>query len=71
MAIPSSHICLDPKLFFDKKTNGLVKGSSMVIVMEDLGVAVVAEDPPNMRNRSSTFRYGGAAYLADRSAMVR
>ena len=51
------------------KTNGLAKGSSMVIVMvEDL---VVAEDPPNMRNRSSTFRYGGFAYLADRSAMVR
>ena len=32
---------------------------------------MVAEDPPNMRNRSSTFRYGGLAYLADRSAMVR
>ena len=40
----------------------------MVMVMEDLGVA---EDPPNMRNRSSTLRYGGLAYLADRSAMVR
>ena len=39
----------------------------MVMVMEDLGVA---EDPPNMRNRSSTFRYGGFAYLADRSATV-
>ena len=39
----------------------------MVMVMEDL----VAEGPPNMRNRSSTFRYGGFAYLADRSAMVR
>ena len=32
---------------------------------------MVAEDPPNMRNRSSTFRHGGLAYLADRSAMVR
>ena len=40
----------------------------MVMVMEDLGVA---EDPPNMRYRSSTFRHGGFAYLADRSAMVR
>ena len=40
----------------------------MVKVMEDL---VIAEDPPNMRNRSSTFRYGGFVYLADRSAMVR
>ena len=59
---------MDPKLFFGNKTNGLAKGSSMVMVMEDL---VVAEDPPNMRNRSSTFRYGGFAYLADRSAMVR
>ena len=43
----------------------------MVMVMEDLVVAVVAEGPPNMRKRSSTFRYGGAAYLADRSTMVR
>ena len=32
---------------------------------------MVAEDPPNMRKRSSTFRYGGVAYLADRSATVR
>ena len=64
MAIPDSHI-VDPMLFL--KTNGLVKGSSMVMVMEDL----VAEGPPNMRNRSSTFRYGGFEYLADRSAMVR
>ena len=38
-----------------------------VMVMEDL----VAEDPPNMRNRSSIFRHGGFAYLADRSATVR
>ena len=38
------------------------------LVAEDL---VVAEDPPNMRNRSSIFRHGGLAYLADRSAMVR
>ena len=66
MAIPNSHF-VDPMLFL--KTNGLAKGSSMVIVMvED---AVVAERPPNMRNRSSTFRHGGFAYLADRSAMVR
>ena len=67
MAIPNSHICLDPKLFL-YETNGLAKGSSMVMVMEDL---VVVEDPPNMRNRSSTFRYVGFAYLADRSAIVR
>ena len=68
MAIPNSHICVDPMLFFGK-TNGLIKGSSIAMVMvEDLGVA---EDPPNMRNRSSTFRYVGLAYLADRSAMVR
>ena len=65
MAIPDSHM-VDPMLFL--KTNGLAKGSSMVIVMEDL---VIAEDPPNMRNRSSTFRYVGLAYLADRSATVR
>ena len=66
MAIPNSHM-VDPMLFL--KTNGLVKGSSIAMVMvEDL---VVAEDPPNMRKRSSTFRYGGFAYLADRSAMVR
>ena len=64
MAIPDSHI-VDPMLFL--KTNGLVKGSFIVTVMEDF----VAEDPPNMRNRSSTFRYGGFAYLADRSATVR
>ena len=70
MAIPSSHICMDPKLFFDK-TKGLAKGSSKAMVTEDLVVAVEAEDPPNIRNRSSTFRYGGLAYLADRSAMVR
>ena len=43
----------------------------MVMVVEDLVVAVVAEGPPNMRYRSSTFRHVGAAYLADRSAMVR
>ena len=68
MAIPNSHFCVDPMLFL--KTNGLAKGSSMVIVMvEDIGVA---EDPPNIRNRSSTFRYGGVGpYLADRSATVR
>ena len=39
-----------------------------MVMVEDL---VVAEDPLNMRNRSSTFRYVGLAYLADRSAMVR
>ena len=66
MALSDSHI-VDPMLFL--KTNGLAKGSSMVIVMvEDL---VVVKGPPNMRNRSSIFRYGGFAYLADRSAMVR
>ena len=74
MAIPNSHICVDPKLFLNK-TNGLTKGSSMVmIIMEDLVVAVVvvvAERPPNMRYRSSTFRHVGAAYLADRSSTVR
>ena len=46
----------------------------MVMVVEDLVVAVVAvvaEGPPNMRKRSSTFRCGGAAYLAYRSSMVR
>ena len=32
---------------------------------------MVAEGPPNMRKRSSTFRYGGAAYLAYRSLTVR
>ena len=68
MAIPSSHFYVDPMLFL--KTNGLAKGSSMVMVMvEDL---IIAERPPNMRNRSSTFRYRGVGpYLADRSAMVR
>ncbi len=59
---------MDSILFFNE-TNGLIKGSSMMMVMvEDL---VVAERPPNMRKRSSIFRYGGAVYLADRSAMVR
>ena len=68
VAIPNSHICLDPELFLNE-TNGLVKGSSIVMVMvEDL---VVVEGPPNMRNRSSTLRHGGFAYLADRSAIVR
>ena len=66
VAIPNSHF-VDPMLFL--KTNGLAKGSSMVVVMvED---AVVAERPPNMRIRSSTFRYGGFANLVDRSATVR
>ena len=51
------------------ETNGLTKGSSIVIVMVE--GAVVAERPPNMRNRSSIFRHGGFAYLADKSAMVR
>ena len=32
---------------------------------------MVVERPPNMRKRSSTFRYGGFANLADRSSMVR
>ena len=68
MAIPQSRFCVDSKLFFDK-TNGLIKGSSIAMAMvEDV---VVAERPPNMRKRSSTFRYGGFAYLADRSARVR
>ena len=76
MANPKSHFCVDAKLFMNE-TNGLTKGSSNAMVMmavEDAVVAedlVVAEDPPNMRNRSSTFRYGVLAYLADRSAMVR
>ena len=71
MAIPNSHTCIEPMLFLNA-TNGLTKGSSIVmVIVEDLVLAVVAERPPNMRKRSSTFRYGGAAYLADRSAMVR
>ena len=67
VAISNSYIYLDPELFLNE-TNGLVKGSSIVMVTEDL---VVAEDPPNMRNRLSTFRYGSLVYLADRSVMVR
>ncbi len=55
-------------LFFDK-TNGLIKGSSILIVMVE--ALVVAERPLNMRNRSSTLRYGVDIYLADRSATVR
>ena len=47
---------------------GTPEGRAEVGMVEDL---VVAEDPPNMRNRSSTFRHGVPAYLADRSAMVR
>ena len=39
-----------------------------MVMVEDL---VVAEGPPNMRNRSSTFRYRGLVYLADRSTMIR
>ena len=39
----------------------------VMVIVED---AVVAERPPNMRKRSSTFRHGGFAYLADRSATV-
>ena len=72
MAIPNSHICVEPLLFLNT-TNGLAKGSSIVMVMvvEDLVVVVVAEGPSNMQYRSSTFRYGGAVYLADRSATVR
>ena len=62
--MPIFHV--DPKLFFE--TNCLIKGSSNAEVVEDLAVA---ERPPNMRNRSSTFRYRGVAYLADRSATVR
>ena len=66
MAIPNSYIYLNPKLFLNEM-NGLAKGSSIVIVIEDL----VTEDPLNMRNRSSIFRYKGFAYLADKSTMVR
>ena len=40
----------------------------VIVIVEDLEVA---EGPLNMRNRSSTFRHGGFAYLADSSAMVR
>ena len=50
MAIPNSHICIDPMLFFNK-TKGLAKGSSEAMVIEDLVVAedlAAAEDPPNM-----------------------
>ena len=67
MAIPNSHF-VDPMLFL--KTNGLIKGSSMVMVMvEDL---VVVEGPPNMRKRSSIFKYRGlGAYLVYRSSTVR
>ena len=40
----------------------------VIIIVED---AVVAERPPNMRKRSSTFRHRGFAYLVDRSLTVR
>lgn len=51
-----SHVDVDPMLFFSE-TNGLIKGSSIVIVMVE--AAVVVERPPNMRKRSSMVRYAG------------
>ena len=50
-----SHVDVDPMLFFSE-TNGLIKGSSigmMIVMVED---AVVAERPPNMRKRSLMVR---------------
>ena len=53
---------------FFLKINGLVKELSIVIIIKNL---IIIKNSPNIRNKSSTFKYIDLIYFTDKSIIVR